>query len=157
MSGKYYRFGIAIFFLLIACSKHTVTDQVTSIMSDGWEYNDKMAFQYAVSDTSVSYDVFILVRNTMNYSYSNLWLFIETHSPGGYSQRDTLEILLADESGRWLGKGGQSINTLLAPYKMNIHFPERGIYQTTIQHAMRDTVLKHVTDIGLRIQYHIPK
>ncbi len=159
MYKKYYRYGLISLLLLflLTCTSHTVTDQVYSIKAEGWEYTDKMVFEYAISDTLASYDILIHIRNTKNYSYSNLWLFIETLAPSGKYQRDTLEVTLTDENGRWLGKSTQSINTMLVPYKENIHFSDRGIYQTVIQHAMRDTVLKHITDIGLRIQDHLPK
>ena len=151
--------GIPLFFIffLIGCHDQTVFDQVTSISSEGWKYTDKISFEYVISDTLASYDILIHVRNTKNYSYSNLWLFIETFSPAGNYQKDTIEIALADETGKWLGEGSQSINTMLVPYKKDIRFSERGIYETRIQHAMRDTVLMNIMDIGLRVQFHEPK
>ena len=159
MSRLICRLGISIFFiiLLTSCHDQTVSDQVISTNTDGWKYSDKISFEYAISDTLASYDILIHVRNTKNYPYSNLWLFIETLSPAGNYQKDTIEITLADETGKWLGKGSQSINTMLVPYKNDVHFSERGIYKTQIQHAMRDSILTDITDIGLRVQFHQPK
>jgi len=154
-----YRWISTIFLVLfvIACDKQTIYDRVIPLSADGWSYDEKVDFLYTISDTLKTYDILIHVRNTKSYAYSNLWLFIETLAPNDRIQRDTLEIILADETGRWMGKRKQSINTVLIPYREIVHFSGRGIYQTTIQHAMRDTTLKHITDVGLRIQFHSPK
>ncbi len=152
-----FSFLVIMLLLLISCDKYTVFDQVISIPIEGWDYTNKIEFEYVISDTLSSYDIQLYVRNTKNYAYSNLWLFIETMAPSGNYRHDTIEVTLADETGRWAGKSTQSINTLMVPYQQNIRFADRGIYKTLTQHAMRDTLLQDITDIGLHIQYHISK
>ena len=68
------------------------------------------------------------------------------------STRDTVEIILADEHGKWQGKGAASVFTLYYPYQTNIRFPLRGIYTFDIEQAMWIKDLKHISDIGLRIE-----
>lgn len=145
-------------FLFIAafysCDKNRVYDQVYSLPTAGWNEDSLMHFSFAVTDTSRAYDILIHVRNSNNYQYSNLWLFIKTTAPGGNFLLDTLEIPLADASGKWLGKGLGDINAMLFPYKTNVLFPHRGIYSISIQQAMREVSLKDILDIGVRLQYH---
>ena len=145
---------LTLFFLLNCKDNSIVYDRVVSLPGEGWEYTDKIGFEYVISDTLSAYDIQLHIRNTKSFAYSNLWLFVETVAPAGSMQIDTLEVILADENGRWLGRSEQSINTMLINYKENIHFPERGIYKTILQHAMRDTLLRNITDIGLRVKYH---
>jgi gliding motility-associated lipoprotein GldH len=92
------------------------------------------------------------VRNTGKYEYSNLYLFVTAHSPNGNLVRDTVEITLADERGKWLGRGAASVFTLFYPYKTNIRFPMRGIYTFDIEQAMWIRDLGNISDIGLRIE-----
>ena len=66
--------------------------------------------------------------------------------------RDTTEIILADDHGKWLGKGSASMYTLVLSLSENIRFPLRGIYQFDIEQAMWIKDLKHISDIGLRIE-----
>ena len=147
--------GIVIFLsIFYSCDKNRVYDQVYSLPGEGWNEDSIMHFNFAVTDTSRAYDILIHVRNGGNYQYSNLWLFIRTTAPGGNFLRDTLEIPLADPSGRWLGKGLGDINAMLVPYKTNVLFPHRGLYSITIQQAMRQVSLKNILDIGVRLQYH---
>jgi len=141
----------------ISCGNNAVYEEVRSVPSGGWNFNERIGFEYVISDINSAYDVQLHIRNTKGYSYSNLWLFIDTKSPDGKVQHDTLEIALADERGNWLGKSKQSINSMLVPYRQNVKFPARGIYTTTIQHAMRDTTLSHLIDVGIRIDYHSQK
>jgi gliding motility-associated lipoprotein GldH len=138
----------------IGCSDKAVYDHVQTLPAEGWDFEDTIHFITPLSDTSQSYDILVHLRNTKDYTYQNIWLFLTVIAPTGSYQRDTLEIMLADETGRWLGKGPQSVNTMLAPYLKDVKFPYRGIYTFEIQHAMRDTILYNITDIGFRIQHH---
>jgi gliding motility-associated lipoprotein GldH len=147
--------GILFLSILIgSCTHNPVFDEVTELPSEGWMVRDTLEFNIAISDTAAEYDVFIHVRNEKTYSYSNLWLFIQTTAPNGQTLSDTLEILLADEQGNWLGKGIGNINTLLSPYLNRVSFRYRGIYLFRIVQGMRDEQLKGILDIGLRVDQH---
>jgi len=66
--------------------------------------------------------------------------------------RDTVDIILADENGNWLGRGAASVFTMKYPYRTFVRFPVRGIYTFDIEQAMRVQDLKYISDIGLRIE-----
>jgi len=66
--------------------------------------------------------------------------------------RDTVGIRLADDNGRWLGKGAASVLSLSYPYRQNIKFPIPGIYVFDIEQAMRVDDLKYIADIGVSIE-----
>jgi gliding motility-associated lipoprotein GldH len=104
-----------------------------------------------INDTVSAYNLYVITRNTGQYEYSNLYLFITAHSPDGNQVRDTAEILLANENGKWLGKGSSAF-TLKYPYRKNIKFPLRGIYRFDIEQAMWVEDLKHISHVGLRIE-----
>jgi gliding motility-associated lipoprotein GldH len=81
-------------------------------------------------------------------------LFITTSSPGNETVHDTIEFILSDAEGHWLGKGLGSVNSMLVPYKRNIKFHYMGIYTFGIQQGMRQDDLRGIVDIGMRIQPH---
>jgi gliding motility-associated lipoprotein GldH len=64
---------------------------------------------------------------------------------------DTIEFFLADPTGKWLGSGLGSVNSMLLPYRTNIKFPQRGIYTFEFKQGMRQEELKGIMDVGLRI------
>lgn len=160
MKMKQILFAVCIFLFVASCHEGPVFDEVQNIPGRAWDADKPVSFVVQVNDTTMAYDLMVLLRNTNQYSYSNFWLFIETTAPSGVSLRDTFEIQLAGPDGHWLGKGLGSMNTLLVPYKVNIRFPYRGIYTFKMIQAMRDEDklgnrrVKGISDIGLRILPH---
>jgi gliding motility-associated lipoprotein GldH len=154
MAIKRYIFLLLPALIFIACSDNRVYDHVESIQEDTWKAGDEINFLVNVSDTLLAYDILIHIRNTNEYEYSNLWMFVETIAPSGAALVDTVEFTLADNSGRWLGKGLGSINSLLFPYKSNIRFPYRGIYEIKLRQAMRSESIQGIKNVGIRIQKH---
>ena len=94
----------------------------------------------------------INIRNTGNYRYQNLLIYVDFEMPNNHTIIDTLNCILADKKGKWYGKGWGSIWSSTIPYKANIRFPEKGNYCIKMNHAMRDEELKAITDIGVRIE-----
>lgn len=144
----------AIAIMFYACGRNQVFDEVTALPAEGWSAQDTIRFNVTISDTSAVYDVYFHIRNKKSYEYSNLWLFVETKSPNGQVITDTLEVILADDEGQWLGRGIGNVNTLLIPYIARVSFRYRGIYAITITQGMRDKVLSDLLNVGLRIDYH---
>jgi len=147
---------LGIILCISSCSvdKKKVYEKIVALPSEGWLSSDTYKFDIPVTDTTKAYDILLHLRNSGRYAYSNIWFFIETQSPKGNTLKDTFEIILADDLGRWLGEGIGDVNNILVPYKENILFPVNGVYQITITQAMRDSVLDNVLDLGIRLQYH---
>jgi gliding motility-associated lipoprotein GldH len=147
--------GCLIFLVLIlslSCDRQRVFEEFRPIKGQTWNSNEVMHFNVNINDTTTAHNVYISIRNTGDYEYSNIYLFVTAHSPNGSQVRDTIEITLADEHGKWLGKGAASIFTLYHPYRENIRFPFHGIYQFDLEQAMWIKDLKHISNIGLRVE-----
>jgi gliding motility-associated lipoprotein GldH len=138
--------------LAYSCDKLRVSEEFIRIPSKGWERSNILHFNVNIMDTLNPHNVLIHVRNTGKYEYSNLYLFVTVCAPNGSEIRDTIEITLADEHGKWLGKGPATVYTLTYPYKTNIRFPVRGIYGFDIEQAMWNKTLQYITDVGLRVE-----
>lgn len=79
-------------------------------------------------------------------------MFFHTTFPGGYATSDTLQILLAESSGKWIGSGMGKIKECRVMLQDRIRFPESGTYSFCIEQAMRTQTLKGIEDIGIRIE-----
>jgi gliding motility-associated lipoprotein GldH len=117
-----------------------------------WKLMDIPTFKTQITDTINSNNVFFTIRTGSSYPFRNIYLFVTTTSPDGKSITDTLQYNLANEKGKWYGKGFGDVHELNLPYKSNVFFPVKGIYQFKIQHGMRIEDLKDVYDFGLRIE-----
>ncbi|MEI8225414.1 MAG: gliding motility lipoprotein GldH [Bacteroidota bacterium] len=138
--------------LLSSCNSNVVFTDSLEMPGRTWKLLDITAFKIPVTDTLNSNNVFFTIRTGSSYPFRNIYLFVTTTSPDGKSITDTLQYNLADEKGKWYGKGFGDIHELNLPYKTNVYFPLKGSYQFKIQHGMRVEDLKGVYDFGLRIE-----
>ncbi len=140
----------AVLFFLTACSHNEKYSSFYSFPQSVW-YKDTIArFEVHISDTLSYHDVFIDIRNTNDYPYKNLWLFVSFETPSGQFRKDTLECLMADDFGKWYGKG-ISLYELSVPYEQKIRFPHSGVYTYSIQQGMRNDLLEGINDVGIRL------
>ena len=137
--------------LLMSCGKKTIYSGIKMMPSEGWSIYNQAIFPVTITDTITPGDVILTIRSNSDYPYRNIFLFITTTSPQGYSLKDTVEIYLADEKGTWQGKGLGDIHDLSYPLRTNVIFPYSGTYQFRIEQGMRREELAGITDIGLRI------
>jgi gliding motility-associated lipoprotein GldH len=138
--------------LLSACKNNVVFMDSVAMPAKKWELMNIPSFSVPVDDTVKSNNVIFTIRTSSSYPFRNIYLFVKTTSPDGVSITDTLQYYLADEKGKWLGKGFGDIHELNLPYKSNVYFPVRGTYRFTVQHGMRVEDLNGVYDFGLRIE-----
>ncbi len=142
-------------FLLVivsSCDSNRVFEQYKPIPKSGWNKDSVVVFTIPVTDTLQNHNLYVDVRNDVSYSYSNLWLFIEIDQPGGKVLKDTFELSLADPTGKWLGEGMGGRKTRQVIYRRNVYFPVSGTYEIKLQQGMRETNLKGISDIGIRLE-----
>ena len=145
-------FMLTFLFLLSSCNSKVVYTNSQTMAEETWKLMDITAFKVPITDTLNSNNVFFTIRNSSSYPFRNIYLFVTTTSPDGKKITDTLQYNLADEKGKWYGKGFGDIHELNLPYKSNVYFPLKGTYEFKIQHGMRVENLKGVYDFGLRIE-----
>ncbi len=143
---------ILIPFLFFACDRNRIFEAYEKLPETGWHKDSLLTFPVPIDNTVQPNNLYINVRNDIKYKYSNLWLFIKIEEPGETAVADTFEVVLANPAGKWLGDGFGGIKTTQVLYKRNVYFTKTGKYKVTIQHGMRDYVLKGITDIGFRVE-----
>ncbi|MBQ8958630.1 MAG: gliding motility lipoprotein GldH [Bacteroidales bacterium] len=143
---------LLIFALTVASCTSSNFNKRMVIPEAEWRQEERIAFDVDVNDTISGYVFGIGLRHLENYRYSNLFVFLHTRMPNGNLTHDTIECTLATPEGRWIGKGSGSMRDLLVPLNEDLRFPLSGTYHFEIEQAMREPVLKGVSDIGLYIE-----
>ncbi|KAB8151164.1 gliding motility lipoprotein GldH [Kordia sp. TARA_039_SRF] len=151
-------FFIAILSILfISCDGNRVYDQYISV-GKSWEKNTPLTFKFQQPDSTSKYNLFVNVRNTNEYEFSNLFLIVHMNFPNGNVVSDTLEYEMATPEGEWLGTGMTTKESKLW-YKENVRFPYEGMYEVHIQQAMRKINdpqgiqnLHGISEVGFRIE-----
>lgn len=146
-------FIIGLLLIVIsACDTSRVFEEYQTVNKAGWHKDSLVVFDIPVADTIQNHNLYINIRNDINYGYSNLWLFVTIENPGGLAVKDTFEMVLADPSGRWLGEGFGGLKNRQVIYRGNVFFPNSGDYKISVQHGMREEILKGISDVGFRVE-----
>lgn len=140
-----------ILFFLAGCKSGVVFDNNKSFSDDVWRSDQVIRFDVPLQDTVNIYKFYLNLRHTTSYRYANIFLFINSTFPNGTQARDTVECILADPSGKWLGKGISNIRDNQVLLRRGLRFPQKGNYIFEFEQAMREPELKGIMDIGLRI------
>ena len=138
---------------LVSCTSESFNKREV-LMEAEWPVENHVAFDVPISDTLSGYVFGMELRHLENYHYSNLFVFLHTTFPNGNVTCDTIECTLATPDGRWIGKSSGSMRDLHVTLNENLHFPLSGTYHFEIEQAMREPVLKGISDIGLFVERH---
>ena len=129
-----------------SCGKNIVYSQFSPISSGKWHVDSVARFDFPIADSTATYRMIVYVRHTERYPYQNMWIFA-----GDSLHRDTIEFYLADDRGHWLGEHHNGFIEMPVLLEAEKRFAHTGTGYMEIQHGMRDTLLRGVTDIGLEI------
>lgn len=116
-----------------------------------WTYGDAKTFDIEIKDSLIPVKLFINLRTTTDYPYSNIYMFLHSHYPNGYEDIDTLEFFLADPMGNWLGDLSGTIIENRALISKGI-FETPGVYSYTLEQAMRNDSIPELLDVGVRVE-----
>lgn len=145
--------GIAIaIILLTGCDKGKVFEENFTVDEEGWNSNDFLRYSFNIEDTTLPHHFFINIRNSTEYPYSNLFLFIRTILPDQSAAADTLDIPVSGPDGRWLGNGIGKYRDLQVLIMNDILFPQAGEYVFEIEQGMRDEDIKGISSVGIRVE-----
>lgn len=134
------------------------------MQSERWPASQKVNFELPQLDSIQPYTIYLNIRNTNSYPFSNIFLIAELEYPYGKTKVDTLEYRMANPDGTWLGTGIGSIKDSKLTYLENFKFKEEGTYKLSVSQAVRNngekqgvSQLEGITDVGYSIEKTINK
>lgn len=150
--------SLRIFFLagmlgLAACNRGVILNKTCHAPQGAWSYKDPIVFECYVEDTTIEYDAIFSIKHRDDYRWSNAFFLITTVFPDMETRVDTLECLLANRSGKWIGHRYGKYHGIRFLYKQGIRFPQNGEYRFEVRHAMREDVYEILT-VGMKISPH---
>ncbi len=148
---KFSQWLVIFFFcgVCYSCSTNVVYSETVAFNDEQWDVIESASFEFPVTDTIERHKLNFLLRHTSAYPYSNLFLLIQTTMPDGLNIVDTVEYLLANAYGEWIGNKGSNLWSCDLQYRKEIIFPVSGTYQISVTHGMRTNKLQGIRDISL--------
>ena len=138
---------------LIAASCTTIDlyEKSVTIPGHDWQRSFKPSFSFTIKDSTIPYQLYIVLRHTEKYNYNNIYLNLYTKlETVDSTQKHLLDLQLATPEG-WLGSGMDDIYEHRAPVGTQQTL-KAGTYHFTLEQIMRDDPLQNVMNVGLRIE-----
>lgn len=149
-------YGLFISIWISSCTTIDLYERTVSIPGHEWENSYKPSFTFNIKDTASSYRLFVILRHNEQYNYNNIYVNLYAKQPGQDSvQKVRYDLKLATSDEGWLGSGMDDIyehRIPLTPTGERFLFRTPGDYTFTIEQIMREDPLKHVFNVGLRIE-----
>jgi gliding motility-associated lipoprotein GldH len=143
--------SIVIGMLVTSCTDENIIYEESHVMEgQKWNASDSVSFEFDIQDTVQKYDFFMNMRITTSYEWANCYVFMTLAGPE-LMAFDTVQIPLADLTGKWNGKisGSMVENNVL--FMKSVRFPQAGKHKITFVQGMRDATLSEISDVGLTI------
>ncbi len=146
-------FFIAGILFFLSCSHIDLYQKTADIPAQQWFYNNKPQFTIAIKDTTALYNVYVVLRHTDAFKYSNLWLSLGSKAPGDTMRYQNINLALSNDINGWEGTGMDDIfevrkNITPGP----VPFKKAGNYLFSVAQIMRENPLQHILNVGIRIE-----
>lgn len=143
---------LSLFLGFTSCDSDMIYENNQSFENNIWTYEDAKEFSFTMSDSVIPVKIFINLRTTIDYEYSNIYMYTHFSYPNGTTDIDTLEFFLAQPSGKWLGKCSGTVVENKALITQG-YLMDPGTYTFKIEQAMYDNDLSEVLDVGIRVEH----
>ncbi len=155
-----YRFVfylIAGFFGCTIQGCHTIDlyEKEISFSKNQWPARLKPSFTFTIKDTTVPYQVYVILRHNEKYNFNNIWINLYTKGPLDSVQKVQYELPLATGEKGWLGTAMDDLyehRINLTPSSQKFFFKKSGEYTFSLEQIMREDPLENVMNVGLRIE-----
>lgn len=138
------------FLTIISCNNNEIPAGAYSFKNHIWSVDNVVKFEFDLEDTVGIYDYVLILRNTTDYLYSNLYVNIEEFPPYGENIKTRHEIPIANPDGSWIGvKSGSIIENKYLIKRSSAPFI--GNYKFEIQHAITDENVEELLDLTMVI------
>ena len=103
--------------------------------SEGWKNTEPAEFNFKGDLTSKNMS--LILRHNNDYDYANIFLITELSSTHSLTQTDTLEFLLSNPTGQWLGDKKLTLIECKLPYKQSVVLVKDSLYSLKVRTSMR--------------------
>jgi gliding motility-associated lipoprotein GldH len=145
---------IFCFFATFGCKTDGFYKGIEDLKDGVWPEKYEAKFQFDITDTLKTYDLYYHIRNTPSYPYYNLYISRELQYPDGSKEVAIKnELILFDEkTGLPLGNGLGDLWDHKIKIANKVRFKKLGKHTVTLKQFMRQDPLPFVLSVGLSLE-----
>ena len=155
-TSAYFLF-LSLLVMVGSCDSNSVYKDHEDIEDGQWYVKNEPAFTFEITDTTQTYNVYYLVRNSIAYPYYNLYVkrFLLNDKNKIINEALNELILMDEKSGKPLGDGlGDLFDHKVLALK-SYRFPRKGKYTFKIRQYMRQDPLPEILSMGVSVEIEV--
>jgi gliding motility-associated lipoprotein GldH len=154
----FYLLLLLVVAVMFGCDTNAVYKEYTDIDEGKWAVKDAPSFTFEIKDTTVPYNIYYNLRNSLSYDYYNLYLTRYLRDESGKELESRLDelILMDPKTGKPTGEGIGDLFDHKFLMKRNYRFPKAGKYTMQIKQYMRQDPLLHIESVGITVEKAAP-
>ena len=143
---------------VLSCDNHSIFKSYVDLKDTNWYVKNIPSFTFEVRDEKVPYNIYLLIRNTSQYPYNNLYVTRYIYGPDGKQINNRLEevTLFNSKTGKPFGQGLGDIYDHKVLSTRNFKFPKKGKYTIKLKQYMRQDPLPNVMSVGISVEKLLP-
>ena len=133
-----FAFFIVCAFVFYACTTIDLYEKNITVPGFKWQSSFKPQFSFLIKDTTVEYQLFLVLRHNEKYNYNNIWINLYSRPPGDTLHKASFELQLATNE-KWLGTGMDDIYE----HRIKLTDPQylkAGVYHFVVEQIMAGTM-----------------
>jgi gliding motility-associated lipoprotein GldH len=147
-------FLVSFLLLISSCTMTTgVFEKNIAIPKQQWESSFKPEIDFTIKDTTSLYNIYVVLRHTEAYNFNNIWIKAAVQLPGDPTVKtQPYDLTLATNEKGWLGSAMDDIYENRVLIQPETKFKKAGDYHFTLEQIMREDPLKHILNVGIRVE-----
>lgn len=146
---------ILLVLLISGCDSDRLYEENYDFEDQAWVSGNHPEFEFNVTDTVKTYNLFCNIRNSVDYPYSRIFINYSLQDSTGKSLSKNMisTFLFEEKTGKPLGSSGLGdvYDQQIALLK-NFQFKKPGQYQLRFEQFMRTDTLKGILAVGFRLE-----
>ncbi|WP_128547446.1 gliding motility lipoprotein GldH [Larkinella soli] len=153
--------GLALFailwLMLSGCDENAVYKGIEDIEDGTWYVNRAPEFTFQIKDTTATYSIHYIVRNSISYPYFNLYIRRYLLDDAGKTLDSRLDelTLLDPKSGKPYGDGLGDLFDHRINMVKNYRFAHAGTYTVRLRQYMRQNPLPEIYSVGITVEKEV--
>ena len=157
MRAKFIIFILAILigYAIVRLSfinNNTIYSSFKDISNSNWSVLDTIDFDLTTTIVKNPHIINLFGKINYDFSYSNLFVFINHYFEKEVIKKDTVLVPLFDSFGNPIQNNIGNTQFFNVDYLNNINFTEEGVYKIQVIHGMRENNLDGVEKIGIKLK-----
>jgi len=146
-----YKIILILSFIILNASCKKNQSLLYDFKNNRWNAKDSILFSFDVLGESIPKNMSFFLRNNLDYPYRNIFLLVEIQNNSEIIDSDTVQYLMSNKYGQWLGKGFGKTRDNYFIFKKDYLFEKSGKHVMIIRHGMRKNELHGFVKLGVEI------